>query len=64
MEYKKIKRGVILYWDDEPVRVDSKTIDPHYGETIHITRFAAKDKKQNGYASVSPGCLSLNPITA
>lgn len=62
MKYNKIKKGDILYWGDERVKVDSKSIEPQYGESVHITRFAAKNKKHNGYASVSPSCLSATPI--
>lgn len=64
MKYKEIKQGEILYWGEEPVKVDSKSVEPGYGESVHITRFAAKLKKQNGYATVSPSCLSTTPIYA
>jgi hypothetical protein len=61
MKYNKIKEGAVLYWNGEPVRVDSKSIEKGYGKTVHITRFAAKNPKHNGYATVSPGVLSITP---
>ena len=61
MNFSKVKTGKISYWGNEPVKVNSKSIEKDYGKCVHITRYAAKDKKQNGYATVSPDVLSENP---
>lgn len=62
MQLKDVQPGSILYWETEPVKVDSVSIEPDYGGVVvHIIRFAASDAKQNGYAIVSASCLHTKP---
>lgn len=50
-----------LYWDEEPVKVKYTWYDDEYGFYVAITRYDASDPKQNGFAIVSPDCLTQTP---
>ena len=63
MKYEECQKliGKIVYWDNEPVRIDSCSVEKQYGESVYITRLG-EGKYKGHYASVEPSALTVGKV--